>query len=76
MLEELRGGQARADGLQQVVVEREQGAARAEARVRAHAEREQERAELAVGEGGEVAVVVEREVLTIRYPFVRHILPQ
>ena len=53
----------RADGLQQVVVEREQGAARAEARVRAHAEREQQGAELAVGEGCEVAVVVEREVL-------------
>jgi hypothetical protein len=58
VLHELRGGQARADALQQVVVEREQGAAGAEARVRAHTEREQEGAELAVGEGGEVAVVV------------------
>jgi hypothetical protein len=63
VLEELRGGQERTDDLQQVVVEREQGAVCVEARVRAHAECEQQGAELAVGEGGEVAVVVEREVL-------------
>lgn len=60
---ELRGREARADALHEVVVEREQRAVLAEACVRAHAEREEQGAELRGCEGREVSVVVEGEVL-------------
>jgi len=42
----LRGGEARADFLEQVFWEEEQGASRAEARVGAHAEHEQQGVDL------------------------------
>lgn len=60
---DLRGAEARADGLEEVGVEGEEGAARAEAGVLAGVEREEDAAVLRGREGGEVGVVVQREVL-------------